>query len=288
MTFGNPVLSLNRMLTIARPHQWVKNLLLLFPPFFAGSVFEPSVLSKVLPSLLSFSLIASCSYIINDIKDVEADRNHDSKKSRAIASGEISVSSASVLALSLLVFALTVSLGVPGYFWLYLIAYLIISLSYTFFLKDVVILDIFLISLGFLIRVVAGGEAFRTPVSNWLLLTVFMVALFLATGKRLGELIDLGGNAQNHRKSLAEYTPSFLEGILWFSASAALVTYSLYTIEQRTGLFYTVPLAAFGLLRYIYIVKDGKGDPTEALLKDRQIMGVGIVWAAVIGWVVYG
>lgn len=276
------------VILLLRPHQWIKNLLLLFPPFFAGRILEPSTLEKVFPSLLSFSLIASCSYIINDIKDLEADRNHDSKKSRAIASGEISVSSASVLALSLLVFALTVSFGALGYFWLYLIAYLIISLSYTFFLKDVVILDIFLISLGFLIRVLAGGEAFRTPVSNWLFLTVFMVALFLATGKRLGELIDLGGNARDHRKSLAEYTTSFLEGVLWFSASSSLVMYSLYTLEQRSGLFYTVPLAVFGLLRYIYIAKDGNGDPTEALLKDRQIMGVGVVWAAVIGWIVYG
>lgn len=285
--FVNPAKNLGRILILMRPHQWVKNLLLLFPPFFAGRILEPSVLSKVLPSLLSFSLIASCSYIINDIKDLEADRNHDSKRRRAIASGEISVSSASVLALSLFVFGLAVSLQVSGYFWLYLIGYLAISLSYTFFLKDTAILDIFVISLGFLIRVLAGGEAFGVSVSNWLFLTVFMVALFLASGKRLGELVNLGENAHNHRKSLAEYTPSFLEGVLWFSASSSLVTYSLYTIEQRSGLFYTVPLAVFGFLRYIYIAKDGKGDPTDALLNDKQLMAVGIIWAATIGFVLY-
>ena len=97
----------------------------------------------------------------------------------------------------------------------------------------------------------------------------------------------LGDEAHKHRKSLTHYSHSFLEGILWFSASAALVTYALYTLEHENGIFYTVPLAAFGLIRYIYIVKEGKGDPTEALLKDKQILTVGIVWIAVIGFMVY-
>ncbi len=246
-----------------------------------------SILPTAVISLISFSVAASCSYIINDIRDIEADRNHEVKKGRVLAKGNVSVERAFKLAMLLCIIALLASLAVSKWFWLYLIAYLIISLSYTFFLKDIVILDIFVISFGFLIRVLAGGEAFDVTVSNWLFMTVFMVSLFLAAGKRMGELVYLGENAHNHRKSLAEYTPSFLEGILWFSASSALVMYSLYTLEQRSGLFYTVPLAAFGLLRYIFIAKEGKGDPTDALLKDGQIMGVGVVWAAVIGVVIY-
>lgn len=246
-----------------------------------------SILPTAVISLISFSLAASCGYVINDIIDVEADRNHDVKKGRVLAKGDLSIEGAIKFAMVLCIISLLASLAVSKWFWCYLIAYLVISLSYTFFLKDVVILDIFVISFGFLIRVLAGGEALDVKVSNWLFMTVFMVSLFLAAGKRMGELVLLGSEAHMHRKSLASYTPSFLEGTLWFSGSAALVTYSLYTIEQRTGLFYTVPLAAFGLLRYIYIVKDGKGDPTEALLKDRQIMGVGVVWATIIAVIIY-
>lgn len=272
---------------LLRPSQWVKNLLLFFPPFFAGRIFGISFLEKILPALLAFCLAASCSYIINDIIDMESDRNHEGKKKRSIASGDITVSKAISVAAILLFSSIYISLLVSTNFFLYIIAYLIISLSYTFFFKEIVILDIFVISLGFLVRVMAGGEAFGVPVSNWLFMTVFMVSLFLATGKRIGEMVFLGDEAHNHRKSLSSYSTNYLEGILWFSASSALVMYSLYTLEHRSRLFYTVPLAAFGLLRYIYIAKEGKGDPTEALLKDRQVMAVGIVWFIVICLVTY-
>lgn len=273
---------------ILRPHQWLKSLLLLFPPFFAGKLFDPSVRSVVIPALLSFSLAASCGYIVNDIRDRVADRNHATKKQRVIARGDISVVLATVIAVVLYVAAILISSNyVSRRFEWFLIIYLFVSLTYTFFLKDIVLVDIFFITFGFLIRVLAGGEAFRTPVSSWLFLTVFTISLLLASGKRLGELLSLGENAHNHRKSLSKYSHSFLEGTLWFSASASLVTYALYTLEHANDIFYTVPIAAFGLLRYIYIVKQGQGDPTEALVKDGQITAVGIVWVFVIGAIIY-
>ena len=274
-------------LKLLRPSQWIKNLLLLFPPFFAGRMLSPSFTGKVIPALLAFCLAASCSYIINDIIDVESDRNHEGKKKRSIASGDISVSKAISVATILFFSAIYISFLVSTNFLLYIIAYLLISLSYTFIFKEIVILDIFVISLGFLVRVLAGGEAFGVAVSNWLFMTVFMVSLFLATGKRIGEMVFLGDEAHTHRKSLSSYSTNYLEGVLWFSASSALVMYSLYTLEHRSRLFYTVPIAAFGLLRYIYIAKEGKGDPQEALLGDRQVMVVGIVWFLVICIVTY-
>ncbi|MCK4816847.1 UbiA family prenyltransferase, partial [bacterium] len=246
------------------------------------------VLLKIFPALITFSLAASSSYIINDIRDAEADRNHVKKKDRVIARGDIAMPLAWFLSFLLFALSLGLSVFVSDLLWLYLTIYIAISLSYTFALKNVVIVDIFVISSGFLIRVLSGGEIFGVEVSNWLFMTVFMVSLFLATGKRAGELVSMGKSAGVHRKSLAVYSTSFLDGILWFSASAALVTYALYTIEERGELFYTVPLAAFGLLRYIFIVKEGKGDPTDALLKDWQIMVVGIIWATVIGLIIYG
>lgn len=275
------------IIKLLRPPQWAKNLLLLFPPFFAGKIFDASAYSIILPSLLSFCLAASCSYIVNDIIDREVDKNHHSKKNRAIARGDISIPLAVVIALILYLSAMLISSSVSRRFEVFLILYLVVSFAYTFIFKNMVIVDIFFIAFGFLIRVLAGGEAFCVTVTSWLFLTVFLVSLLLGAGKRLGELVSLGDDAHKQRKNLMEYSPSFLEGLLWFSAAAALVTYALYTLEHGNGLFYTVPLAAFGLIRYIFIVKQGKGDPTEALLFDKQIMGVGIVWALMIGLIIY-
>jgi 4-hydroxybenzoate polyprenyltransferase len=277
-------------LKLLRPHQWIKNLLLLFPPFFAGKIVDHGVLVQILPALASFSCAASCGYIVNDIKDLEADRNHSTKKNREIASARISPSTALVLAVVLYIlsalFSLTVHQGGRRFLWLVTL-YLVNSLLYSFLFKKFVIIDIFLITFGFLIRVLAGGEAFGIPVTSWLFLTVFSVSLLLASGKRLGELILLGDEAIKHRITFGHYTQSFLEGLLWFSASSALVMYALYTLEHKNVLFYSVPLAAYGLLRYIFIVKEGKGDPTHALIRDAQIMGVGLLWLLVIGIIIY-
>ena len=273
--------------SVLRPRHWLKNLLLLFPPFFAGTIGEPSVLNAVPLALIAFSFAASSGYIINDVRDAEFDARHHAKRERIIANGVVSIPGALLAAVVLFTAALLISLTLSEIFWIYIVGYLIVSLFYTFFMKRLVIVDVFVIATGFLIRVLAGGEVFAVPVSSWLFLTVFMVSLMLATGKRLGELILLGSEAHKHRKSLNEYSRSFLEGSLWFSASAALVMYALYTLEHDNGIFYTVPLAAFGLLRYIYIVKEGKGDPTEALLKDGQILGVGILWVVMLGIIIY-
>lgn len=245
------------------------------------------MLRTALLSLAAFSLVASSSYIVNDIKDCDADKNHPNKKNRCMPRGDISISTALFLSVFLLIIAISTSFWISRFYWSYLLLYFIVSMCYTFYLKQIVIVDIFVIAFGFLIRVLAGGEAFNIKVTSWLFLTVFIVALFLAAGKRLGEMVLQGENAGKHRKSLNNYSHSFLEGFLWSSASTALVTYALYIIENRDGLLYTVPLALFGLVRYIYNAREGRGDPTEALLKDRQIMATGIIWATMVGIIIY-
>jgi decaprenyl-phosphate phosphoribosyltransferase len=275
------------IIRLLRPKQWIKNLLLLFPPFFGGKLLDPSVLSVLLPSLFSFSLAASSCYIINDIMDKEFDLRHPVKKDRAIARGDVSITVASFIAISLFLAAIVMAYGVSIRFESFIIAYCLLTLGYTIYFKNLVILDIFFIAFGFLLRVLAGGEAFHIAISSWLFLTVFMVALFLAAGKRLGELILRGDDAGSHRRSLNDYSYSFLEGILWSAASSALITYALYSIENRNELIYSVPLAIFGFFRYIYIVKKGKGDPTDALLKDPQILTTGIIWASMLGIMIY-
>jgi decaprenyl-phosphate phosphoribosyltransferase len=279
--------TINIFITLLRPAQWLKNLLLLFPPFFGGKILEPAVFAAAIPSIFSFSCAASCCYIINDIRDRESDKQHPAKKDRAIAHGDVPIVIASILAAFFYLTAILIASSVSMRFQGFLIIYFFVSFLYTFYFKEIFIIDVFVIALGFLIRVAAGGEAFHVTVSNWLLLSVFMVSLVLAFGKRLGELVSLGGNAPEHRITLARYSLSFLEGVIWFSASGALITYAFYILERRGSLFYTILLAAYGLIRYIYIVKQGKGDPTEALLKDRQILAIGITWAVSIGLIIY-
>lgn len=238
-------------------------------------------------AFLSFSFAASSCYIINDIVDRNADRNHNSKRFRVIARGDATIQHAAIVGGMFFVTSLFLASSVSERFLGYLIIYLCISVLYTFYFKQIVLVDIFVLSAGYVVRIVAGGEAFHVVVSSWLFLTVFVVALFLAAGKRRGELVAMGNAALSHRTNLTVYTPIFLDGILWTSAACALVMYALYAIDNNARIIYTVPVAAYGLLRYIFIVQQGRGDPTEALLKDGQILSVGVLWAAMIAITIY-
>lgn len=284
---SNMMKKIYSIIRLFRPHQWLKNLLVIFPPFFAGKMASADVLDAIVPSFAAFSLAASSVYIINDIMDRESDRHHPSKRDRAIANGSLSVIAALFIAAGIGLVSLLIAAAVSRAFEAYLILYMVMTFLYTIYFKNIIILEMFMVSFGFLLRILAGGEAFHVIISGWLFLTVFLTALFLTAGKRLGELIVLSENAGSHRMSLSGYSLAYLEGMLWFSASSTLVTYALYTLEHQRGLFYTVPLTAFGLVRFIYIVKQGKGDPTEALLTDGQILGVGILWVLMIGMIIY-
>ncbi len=164
----------------------------------------------------------------------------------------------------------------------FLVGYAVITISYSLLLKSFPIVDVFCISSGFLIRLLAGGEVFQIPISPWLFMTVFLLAVFLSTGKRLSELRSLGDKAVEHRASLASYPPGFLDGTMYVSGSAVLVTYAMYSLNRHT-LIYSVPLCLFGLLRYMLRVSSGKGgDPTDSLLKDRLLFMVGAVWVLMV------
>jgi 4-hydroxybenzoate polyprenyltransferase len=170
----------------------------------------------------------------------------------------------------------------------FLIIYIFLALSYTYFFKNIPLLDIFIVAVLFLVRVLAGGEAFGVPVSGWLFLTVFIVSLFLAAGKRLGEMTLLGVDASKHRSILASYSPTFLEGVLWMCAAIAVVMYALYTIENRRELIYTVPMAVYGFFRYLYILKKfDTSDPTDMLFRDAQLLITGVVWLSTVAYIAY-
>lgn len=273
---------------IFRPTQWLKSLILLFPSFLGGELLAPGMIGRGILPLVSFCLASSSTYILNDIIDRESDRNHPRKNKRPIPSGGVSIPIATIMGLFSLAGAVILAFGISTVFISILVAYVLVSVMYSIYLKNLPIVDLFCISAGFLFRLQAGGEAYNIEVSEWLFLSVFLLSIFLSTGKRLFEKSALGDSAGRHRKSLESYPPGFLDGIMYMTGGAVLVTYTLYVIEHHV-LIYTVPLCCFGLLRYILRVKSGLGgDPTESLLKDGPLLVIGVLWAVMVGWGIYG
>jgi decaprenyl-phosphate phosphoribosyltransferase len=274
-------------LTMLRPTQWLKNLMLFFPPFLAGQILLPGVAIRGIVPFFAFCLVSSAGYILNDISDRDRDLHHPRKRLRPIPSGAVSVSGSGSFAVFLLAGGLLLTGFISSRSLLLLAVYAAISVSYSLLLKNFPIVDLFCISAGFLIRLQTGGELFQVQISPWLFLTVFLLAMFLSTGKRLSESHSLGDMAGEHRVSLTHYPPGFLAGTLYMTGGAVLVTYAMYTLNKQM-LIYSVPLCLFGLLRYMFRVSSGKGgDPTDSLLKDRLLFVVGILWVLMVVWSIY-
>ena len=272
---------------LLRIHHWIKNLFLFAAPFFGGSLFHEKTFLIAFPAFIGFSLCASAVYIFNDMQDIEYDRLHPRKKKRPIASGRINMRDAFVIAAFLAAIGCLISYRIAPAFFYYVSAYLFIQVLYSLYLKNIAIVDIFCIASGFIIRVIAGGVAFNVEVSSWLLLTMFMISLVLASGKRLSEVKLLNEKAGIHRKSLDIYSISTLNEILLISSAGALIAYSLYTVEQYHRLIYTVPIVTFGLFRYLHLSKKGIGDPTDSLTHDKWLALTVIVWLSLIGLLRY-
>jgi len=274
-------------LIMLRPTQWLKNMMLFFPPFLAGQMMLPGVILRGVVPFGAFCLVSSAGYILNDLLDRNRDVHHSRKRLRPIPSGAVSLSGASVFSAILLISGLVLAGLISSRFLLLLAGYAVISTSYTLLLKTIPVVDLFCISAGFLIRLQAGGELFHVPISPWLFLTVFLLAVFLSTGKRISELRSLGDMAGEHRVCLSRYPTGFLEGTMYMTGAAVLVTYAMYTLNKQM-LIYSVPLCLFGLLRYMFRVSSGKGgDPTESLLKDWLLFVVGVLWVLMVIWSVY-
>ena len=274
-------------LTMLRPTQWLKNLLFFFPPFLAGHLLMPGVFIRGMAPFGAFCLVSSAGYIFNDLLDRKRDLHHPQKSLRPLPSGAVSIRGSALLSVLLLVSGLSLASQVSFHMLLMLIGYAIVSLSYSMFLKSVPVFDLFCISAGFLIRLEAGGDLFQIPITSWLFLTVFLLAVFLSTGKRLSESKLLGDAAGEHRASLASYPSGFLAGTMYMTGSSVLVTYAMYALH-KPKLIYSVPLCLFGLLRYILRVCSGKGgDPTESLLKDCILLVVSLLWVMMVVWSIY-
>lgn len=263
--------------------------MLFFPPFLGGVITVPGMASRGILPLAAFCLVSSASYIFNDIRDKDCDQAHPVKRLRPLPRGAVSLRTAAFLGGVLLAGGYLLAAAVSLRLLVYLTIYLLVSAAYSAWFKNYPLVDLFCIASGFLLRLLAGGEVFAVTVSEWLFLCVFLLAIFLSTGKRLAEKGILSATAQQHRKVLAAYPEGYLDGILYMTGAASLVAYSIYVVSRHSMLLlYTVPLCAFGLFRYILRVKCGQsGDPTESLTKDPFLLVVGILWALAVAWGIY-
>lgn len=278
-----------------RPEQWLKNGFVLAPIVFSGLVGDPDAWLRTWLAVAAFCAASSAVYLINDVIDREADRSHPIKKSRAIASGEISVTTALVVAVLLLAAAGVVSVWLGGWFPAVLAAYVSLVLLYSGLLKRAVFLDVMVVAAGFVLRVVGGAAAIDVPVSRWILVVTYLLALYLVLGKRRSELVLLGAEADNHRVVLGHYTLPMVDQAISVVLGATVVAYALYTVAPETvakvgseGLLATVPIVLYGLFRYLYLLHRHElgGSPTKALLTDRPLLVCVVIWLAVAAVVI--
>ncbi len=280
-------MSILSLIKVARPKQWIKNLMVFFPPFLGGAFVSSGAFCQGIVPFLAFCFASSTAYIYNDLSDLRSDALHPRKKQRPIAAGQLTPGIAKVFLVLLLTSAVLLGWSVSSLFLLYVVIYLAISFAYTLYLKHLPLFDVFCISFGFVLRLYGGGEAFGVYVSDWLFLSVFLLALFLSVGKRYSEQHILGNSAGKHRRTLDTYPEGFLESAMYLSGATVLITYAMYAITTPL-MVYTVPLCAFGLLRYLMHIKSGgEGDPAETLLKDPTLFMVGILWVIMVGLSVY-
>lgn len=285
------------VLKLVRPHQYLKNGFVLLGPLFAHQ-WDLVTLSQALLAFLAFCCMASAVYVLNDIMDIEADRAHPVKCRRPLPSGAISLGTAKRLLVGLVVGSVALSLLVSGWVTLFVAAYFVINIFYSWHLKHVVILDVFLISSGFMLRILAGTVGLGIAPSAWLLLCGLMVTLFLGFAKRRAELLMLeateGANNGLTRRVLDDYSPEMLEQFIAVTAACTILAYGLYTVSPQTiaihgsdHLIYTLPFVVYGIFRYLFLLhRRAKGNDTaKDLVQDRHLLITMVAWVATTVWV---
>ncbi|MFT4109350.1 decaprenyl-phosphate phosphoribosyltransferase [Propionicimonas sp.] len=277
-----------------RPKQWVKNVLVLAAPLAAGRLFEPATLIASAWAFVSFSLVSASIYLINDSRDVEADRLHPKKKFRPIAAGELSIPTAYVLAAVTLAASLVIGFWVAPLLGVTLASYWVLQVIYSLFLKHQPIIDLAMVAAGFLLRAVAGGVASGLPLSQWFLLVASFGSLFMVAGKRYSELKELGTEAGT-RASLERYTKSYLREVWSVSIAIVIMSYSLWAFEQGAASVWGIPwttisIAPFTLavLRYAMKIDQGRaGEPEDVVLSDPILQVLAVLWVIPVAIAVF-
>jgi len=285
-----------------RPKQWIKNLIVFAPIAFAQKLFDPRMITASVLAFVAFCLTSSGVYVVNDIMDREADRHHPEKRDRPIASGRLSVGAAWALTAILFATALAIADFISPRVLLIILAYIILNLAYSFRLKHWVIIDAFCIAFGFVLRMVAGGEALKAiepgiTISTWIIFCTLLGSLFLAFCKRRAELGLMEEDAAIHRATLSEYSTQFLDQMIAISTASTVMAYALWTISTETvakfhtqRLFWTVPFVCYGIFRFLYLVhqKNLGGSPTKIFLSDLPIIVNIFAWILAVIVILYG
>jgi len=283
-------------LKLLRPKDWAKNLFLLIPVFFSGELFNWQKYPPLLAGILAFSCLASSIYIINDYRDIEDDRKHHEKSKRPLASGAVSKTAAIIICILLVVIGFTIAYFVRGKFLFVLGIYFLLNLGYSFGLKTIPILDIFIVAIGFVLRVKAGAVIIFVGLSEWLTIMVFLLALFMAIGKRRDDVLLKISSGTDMRKSIKGYNLELLNVLTALVCAVIVVSYFMYTMSpevlRRMGtyrLYYTCVFVLAGIMRYLQIifVQAESGSPTKILYKDHFIQASIILWIVSFYLIIY-
>lgn len=279
-----------------RPKQWTKNLIIFAGLIFSQNLGHPLLLAKTIIAFVLFCAISGAVYIINDILDAKSDQLHPVKKQRPIVSGALSRSAALAAALILGFGGSALSFLINLPFGMVALSYLLLMLGYSLWLKRLVIIDVFVIAAGFVLRAVAGAEAVSVPISDWLLICVILLSLFLALAKRRQELRATEINAAEYRQTLSDYSDKLLDQMIAVVTAAVAVSYSLYTMWPETvekfgtsNLKYTIPIVLYGIFRYLYLIyrKDQGEQPETVLLTDRWLLSSVVAYVLAVWLIIY-
>ena len=279
-----------------RPHQWVKNAFVVAPLVFAEQLTAPMTVGRAFAAFALFSMASGAVYIVNDCFDVEKDRAHPTKRARPIAAGELSVAAAMRIAGGLAVFVLAAGALLAPAFAACAALYLAQNLAYSRKLKHIAWLDVTTIAAGFLLRILAGAFAIDVPVSAWLIACTFLLALYLAMGKRRHELLESAAESERRRKVLERYTLGQIHAGMFATALMTSAAYTAYTLDTSQGSFhseglrYTVPFIVIGLTRFFMLTgtTERSDSPTERMIKDPLFVGNVLCWGAAILYLIYG
>ncbi len=284
------------LLVEMRPMEWSKNLLVFSGLIFSRSLMDPHNVALSFVGFVLFCCAASGVYLFNDLCDLKEDREHPLKRHRPLASGALSVNVARFAMVVLFATASVGALFLSHLFAVLIGVYLVTCLAYSLKLKDIVILDVILIASGFVLRAVSGAVIISVDVSEWLVLCTSMVALLVGFGKRRHELVLLEASAENHRRSLSDYSIGFLDSIMNICAGAAVLTYALYTRADQTvervgsrAMLLTIPFVVYGVFRYLFLIhrREAGGDPVQILFRDRPTLLNLLLWILTAGLVIY-
>ena len=297
----------------SRPRQWIKNLALFAPAVFTSQLFIPEAAIRVVLGAVVFSLLSSANYLVNDVKDLKSDQAHPVKKLRPVAAGKLGVKTALATAIILAFLGFSLAFQLGEFFGLVAASFVLLGLSYSLFLKKIILIDVLTIALGFILRVYAGAVVIDAHITVWFLLTVTSLAIFLAIGKRRSERTLLAGKAGSVRSTLLYYPETLLDALIGMFAASTWLTYALFTFLEplpqtspqvlvllgenlpRTFfatkfLMITIPFVIYGLMRYLFLIyekKEGES-PERILISDKPLLLTCILWFLLVLLIIYG